>query len=82
MNFPYLSQREKARNDGDKLAVAVRAFLKGKAKLGALKKALMLYCVEQSWNGPAASWTKDIIAHELAMQEACQAGADQKTTEG
>jgi hypothetical protein len=57
----YLQERDKARDDGDKLAVAVKSFLQGKLPQEDLGLALMAYCQAQGWNGPAMSWVKDII---------------------
>ncbi len=59
-----LSERETARNDGDKLAVAVAAFLAATANRSsvsektkkALRQALKSYVKGQKWNGPAGGW--------------------------
>lgn len=34
-----------------------------------MHKALMDYCVSQGWNGPAGSWTKEILAYEDEQKE-------------
>jgi hypothetical protein len=60
----YLQERDKARNDGDKLATLVQAYLKGKSDKADLCLALMAYCKAQGWNGPACSMVHDIIDYE------------------
>jgi hypothetical protein len=59
-----LIARDKARDDGDRLAVMIYAFLNGKADKESLHRVLMLYCKAQGWNGPACHYNKDVITFE------------------
>ena len=59
-----LQERDKARDDGDTLATAVLAFLKGRLDECDLALALMGYCEGQGWNGPAATFVHDLIDHQ------------------
>lgn len=56
----HINERDKARDDGDRLAVAVKSFLLGRGKRAlrreSLNEALAVYCKEQGWMGPAGSW--------------------------
>jgi hypothetical protein len=60
----WLAERDHARDDGDKLASAVLALLKGKADETELALALMNYCQSQGWHGPACTLVKDILDFE------------------
>lgn len=60
----YLSERGRAREDGDNLAAAVKLFLKGKLAEEDLCLALMTYCGSQGWNGPACNMVGDLIDWE------------------
>ena len=62
--FNYLSQRDQARDDGDKLAIRVREHLIGNFTDDDLRIALMQYCISQNWNGPTGGWASEIASYE------------------
>lgn len=72
-----LMQRERSRDDGDKLAVAAQFFLDFKGKKGEpvvataaqarehLVEAIATYCESQGWNGPAGRWAVNKVQNHV-----------------
>ena len=51
-----LMERDKARDDGDRLAKSVQNFLRGAGEREGLRQALVQYAEDQNWNGPATNF--------------------------
>lgn len=49
-------ERDKARDDGDRLAKAVQDHLRGQIDLEGLRLALVQYAEDQNWGGPAMNF--------------------------
>ncbi|KKN65645.1 hypothetical protein LCGC14_0479610 [marine sediment metagenome] len=66
-NMRLLVERDESRDHGDKLAMVVKTFLKGKADNSKLREALMAYCCAEGWNGPAGRWVKELLKWEKEL---------------
>ena len=52
----YLKERDRAREAGDRLATAVRDYLRGQLEEKDIKEALLKYAEDEGWGGAAMSF--------------------------